>query len=56
MQSQYNTNLLYKEGRIKLALQAYTLRQFKSLRRAAAAFSVQHQQLSNQLNEIKHRA
>jgi hypothetical protein len=56
MQSQYNTNLSYEEGRIKLTLQAYTLRQFKSLRRAAAAFSVQHQRLSNQLNEIKHQA
>jgi hypothetical protein len=56
MQSQYNTNLSYEEGRIELALQAYTLRQFKSLRRAAAAFSVQHQRLSDQLNEIKHRA
>jgi hypothetical protein len=56
MQSQYNTNLSYKEGRIELALQAYTLRQFKSLRRAATAFGVQHQRLSDRLNEIKHRA
>jgi hypothetical protein len=56
MQSQHNTNLSYEEGRIELALQAYTSRQFKSLRRAAAAFSVRHQRLSDRLNEIKHRA
>jgi hypothetical protein len=56
MLSQNNSNLSYKEGRINLALQAYILGQFKSLRRAAAAFSVQHQRLSNRLNKIKPQA
>ena len=56
MLSQNNSNLLYEEGRIDLALQAYNLGQFKSLRRAAAAFSVRHQRLSDRLNKIKYRA
>jgi hypothetical protein len=55
MQSQKNPNLLYEEGRIDLALHAYTLGQFKSLRRAAAAFSVRHQRLSDRLYGITNR-
>ena len=42
MQSQRIIILDQQEGRIKLALQAYTLRQFQTLRRAAAAFGVRH--------------
>jgi len=42
MPSQDNINLSYEEGRIELALHAYTLRQFQTLRRAAAAFGVRH--------------
>jgi hypothetical protein len=55
MQSQKNPNLLYEEGRINLALHAYTLGQFKSLRRAAAAFSVRYQRLSDRLYAITNR-
>ena len=35
-----------QEGRTELALRAYQQRQFKSLRRAAAAYNVRHQDLS----------
>jgi hypothetical protein len=55
MLSQDKTNLSYEEGRIELALQAYTLHQFKTLRRAAAAFSVRHQRLSDRLHGITNR-
>jgi hypothetical protein len=56
MPSQNNSNLSYKEGKIDLALQAYIVGQFKSLQHAAAAFSVQHQRLSDRLNKIKPQA
>ena len=55
MHQQSNTILSQQEGRINLALQAYTLGQFKSIRRAAAAFNVQHQRLSDRLNGIAFR-
>ena len=55
MPLQDNSNLSYKEGRIELALQAYISRQFKTLRGAAAAFSVRHQRLSDRLHGITNR-
>ena len=55
MQSQRTIFLNQQEGRIELALQAYTLRQFQTLRRAAAAFGVRHQRLSNRLRKIQFR-
>ena len=55
MPSQNHSNLLYQEGRIELALQAYNLGQFKTLRRAAAAYNVRHQQLSDRLKGIAFR-
>jgi hypothetical protein len=44
-----------QEGRIELALEAYSARQFQSLRRAAAAFNVNHQRLSDRLHGITPR-
>ena len=55
MHQQSNAILSQQEGRIDLALQAYTLGQFKSIRRAAAAFNIQHQRLSDWLNGIAFR-
>src|SRR6266576_7282495 len=55
MHQQNNTNLSQQEGRINLALQAYTLGQFRSIPRAAAAFNVQHQRLYNRLHGIAFR-
>jgi hypothetical protein len=55
MLSQDNINSSYEEGRIELALQAYTSRQFQTLRRAAAAFGVRHQRLSDRLHGITNR-
>jgi hypothetical protein len=55
MHQQSNDISSQQEGRINLALQAYTLSQFKSIQRAAAAFNVQHQRLSNRLNRIAFR-
>jgi hypothetical protein len=40
------------EGRLDLALQAYQSGQFRSLWRAAAAFTVTHQKLSDRLYGI----
>jgi hypothetical protein len=42
MPQQHNAITIQEEGRLNLALQAYTTGQFKSLRRAAAAFNVTH--------------
>jgi hypothetical protein len=56
MSQQHNVITLQEDGRVDLALQAYTLGQFRSLRRAAAAFNVKHQRLSNQLHGISSRA
>ena len=55
MLSQKKAKLSYDEGRIDLALQAYTSGQFQTLRRAAAAFSVRHQRLSDRLHGITNR-
>jgi hypothetical protein len=55
MQEQHKQVLTQQEGRITLALHAYTLGQFQSLRRAAAAYSVRHQQLSDRLHKIRLR-
>jgi hypothetical protein len=56
MPQQHNAIIIQEEGRLNLALQAYTTGQFKSLRRAAAAFNVTHQRLSNRLHGITPRA
>ena len=55
MHPQNNANLSYEEDNIKYALQAYASRQFRTLRRAAAAFGVRHQRLSDRLNKITYR-
>ena len=47
--------LTQEEGRIDLARSAYVSGQFTSVRRAAAAYSVRHQPLSDQLREIAPR-
>ena len=52
MHQQNNTNLFQQEGRIDLALQAYTLGYFWSIPRATDAFNVGHQQLYNRLHGI----
>jgi hypothetical protein len=56
MTQQHNAIAIEEEGRVNLALQAYTLRQFKSLRRAAAAFNVKHQRLSDRLHRTTSQA
>lgn len=56
MSQQHNAIAIQKEGRLDLALQAYTSGQFKTLRRAAAAFNVKHQRLSDRLHGIAPRA
>ena len=47
--------LTQQEGRLTLAIQAYRTGQFKSIRRAAAAYNVRHQRLSDRLNNITFR-
>jgi hypothetical protein len=47
MAPQRDAPAVQDEGRLELALQAYSSGQFKSLQRAAAAFNVTHQQLSD---------
>jgi len=42
MSQQYSAIAIQEEGRLDLALQAYTSSQFKSLRRAAVAFNVKY--------------
>jgi hypothetical protein len=56
MPQQHNVIAIQEEGRVNLALQAYTFGQFKTLRRAAAAFNVKHQRLSDRLHGITPRA
>jgi hypothetical protein len=56
MSQQRNAIAIQDEGRVELALQAYTSREFRSLRRAAAAFNVQHQRLSDRLHGITPRS
>lgn len=55
MQAQRKRELSQKEGRSILALQAYVSGQFQSVRRAAAAFNVGHQQLSRRRHKITFR-
>jgi hypothetical protein len=50
------TIAVQREGRVFLTLQAYISGQPESLRRATAAFNVQHQSLSDQLHEILSRS
>ncbi len=52
MHQQNNTNLSQQEGRINLALQAYTSGYFRSIPRAADAFNVRHQRLYDRLHGI----
>jgi hypothetical protein len=56
MSQQHNVITLQEDGRVDLALQAYILGQFRSLRRAAAAFNIKHQRLSDRLHGISSRA
>ena len=52
MSQQQNAPASNREGRIKLALSAYHAGQFKSLRRAAAAFNIPSSTLIDQYNGI----
>jgi hypothetical protein len=52
MSQQRNAIAIQEERRLELALQAYISGQFKRLRRAAAAFNVTHQRLSDRLHGI----
>jgi hypothetical protein len=55
MHQQNNTTLSQQEGRIDLALQAYTSGYFRSIPRAADAFNVRHQRLYDRLHGITSR-
>ncbi|KAH7551114.1 hypothetical protein BM1_09988 [Bipolaris maydis] len=55
MPQQQNAILTQQEGRLTLAVQAYRTGQFKSIRRAAAAYNVHHQQISRRLQGITFR-
>jgi hypothetical protein len=55
MTQEQNTILTQQEGRITLALQAFTSSQFKTVRRAAAAYNIPHQRLANHINRITFR-
>jgi hypothetical protein len=55
MSQQYQDFLTQREGRITLAIKAYTLGQFKSVRRAATAYNVPFQRLSDRLKKITFR-
>jgi hypothetical protein len=50
MSQQRNVISIQDKGRLELALQAYKSGHFKRLRRAAAAFNVTHQRLSDRLH------
>jgi hypothetical protein len=52
MSQQQNVQLSNREGRIQLALSAYTARQFRSLRHAAKAFNVPYSTLTSRYNGI----
>jgi hypothetical protein len=52
MSQQHSAIAIQEGGRLDLALSAYRTGQFKSLRRAAAAFNVPHQRLSDRLYGI----
>jgi hypothetical protein len=56
MSQQHNVITLQEDSRVDLTLQAYTLGQFRSLRRAAIAFNIKYQRLSNRLYRISSRA
>jgi hypothetical protein len=56
MSQQHSAIAIQEEGRLNLALQAYTSGQFKSLQRAAAAFNIKHQRLSDWLRGITSRS
>jgi hypothetical protein len=55
MSQQQNTQSSNREGRIQLALTAYTAHQFQSLRRAAKAFNVPHATLTRRYNGTTYR-
>ncbi|KAI1676184.1 hypothetical protein KJE20_14240, partial [Pyrenophora tritici-repentis] len=55
MPQQQNVIFTQQEGRLSLAVQAYRTGQFKSIRRAAAAYNVHHQQISRRLQGITFR-
>jgi hypothetical protein len=55
MNRQRDLILTQQEGRVELALQAYNSGQFKSVRRAAAAFNVRHQRVADRLHGITSR-
>jgi hypothetical protein len=55
MPQQQNAQLSNREGRIQLALSAYTTHQFRSLRRAAEVFNVPHTLLTRRYHGITHR-
>jgi hypothetical protein len=55
MSQQHDAIAIQEGGRLDLALSAYRTGQFKSLRRAAAAFDVPHQRLSDRLHGITAR-
>jgi hypothetical protein len=55
MPQQQNAISTQQEGRLTLAVQAYRTGQFKSIRRAAAAFNVRHQQVSRRLQGMTFR-
>ncbi|KAH8698082.1 hypothetical protein GQ44DRAFT_557244, partial [Phaeosphaeriaceae sp. PMI808] len=55
MTQQPNAILIEQEGGIELALETLISGQFRSLRRAAAAFNVKHQRLSDRRNGIPFR-
>ncbi|EUC27501.1 hypothetical protein COCCADRAFT_111523 [Bipolaris zeicola 26-R-13] len=55
MPQKQNAILIQQEGRITLAVQAFHMGQFKSVRQAAATYSVRHQQVSRRLQGITFR-
>jgi hypothetical protein len=55
MAQQQNAQLSNSEGRIQLALSAYNIHQFRSLRRAAQAFNVPPTTLTRRYHGITHR-
>lgn len=52
MSQQHDVIITEREDRLELALQAFASGQFRSQRRAAVVFNVDHQQLSNLLKRI----
>jgi hypothetical protein len=55
MSQQQNTQSSNREGRIQLALSAYTTYQFQSLRRATKAFNVPYTTLTRRYNGTTYR-